>query len=126
MTGLLDLVGGTPHAAVVADFNGDGAIDLAVTRTGDNDVKVMLGKPGAVFQPGATAPTYPTDPGPTVATAADLDGDGHLDREPSHRFPHPPSPIQSAKSNHQLTSWRASGASNGSRPFLSRPLRSSP
>lgn len=62
------------QALHAADFNGDGAADLAVTSSALNQVIVFLG--GASF---STPKTYATGPQPAWVTSADLNGDGKLD-----------------------------------------------
>jgi hypothetical protein len=61
---------------VVADFNGDGKLDLALTNYYKNSVLVLLGNGDGTFQP---AVSYATSPGPDSVLAADFNGDGKLD-----------------------------------------------
>jgi VCBS repeat protein/HYDIN/CFA65/VesB family protein/centrosomal CEP192-like protein len=68
--------GNGPTAAVTADFNGDGKLDLAVANRDDNTVSILLGKPDATF---ATKVDYPTGSSPKAIVAVDLNGDGKLD-----------------------------------------------
>jgi hypothetical protein len=68
-----------PTAVAVADVNGDGIPDLAVTESGTNAVEVLLGTGDGTFQ--QTTP-IPVDQGadyPFGITAADLTGDGSND-----------------------------------------------
>jgi hypothetical protein len=64
-----------PNSVTVADFNGDGKQDLAVTYN-DNTVGILLGNGNGTF--GAPT-TYNVERGPNAVTAADLNGDGHPD-----------------------------------------------
>jgi hypothetical protein len=68
--------GSQPAAVIVADFNGDGRLDLAVANDIDNTVSILLGTPGAAFGPQTT---YPVGSNPTGLVAADFNGDGKLD-----------------------------------------------
>jgi hypothetical protein len=61
---------------VVADLNGDGKPDLAVTNFATNTVIVLLGKGDGSFGAGTA---YPTAPGPRGITVSDFNGDGKPD-----------------------------------------------
>jgi len=69
---------GGPVATVTADFNGDGAADLAVSDTGAQTIAISLGKGDGTFQASAT---YPTPSGCVAAslTVADFNNDHKLD-----------------------------------------------
>ncbi|MGC2281905.1 MAG: FG-GAP-like repeat-containing protein [Candidatus Acidiferrales bacterium] len=70
------LFGGSLFAIVTGDFNGDGELDLAVTDTGDNVVRILLGNGDGTFGP----PTaIPVGSYPTAIIAADFNNDGKLD-----------------------------------------------
>ena len=75
--------GAAPRGIVSADFNRDGAMDLAVinrcserTCQAAGAIEIFIGRGDGTF-----APAQSLDAGgsPDVATAADLDGDGHID-----------------------------------------------
>src|SRR5271157_1999499 len=74
-------VGMDPIGIAVADFNGDGCPDLAVTNLGDNTVSVLLGNVvnqecDGTFQP---QQTYPAGVAPYGIAIADFNGDGIAD-----------------------------------------------
>jgi hypothetical protein len=64
-----------PYGITVADFNGDGRLDLAVANNGTNTVAVMLGNGDGTFQ----KPYSNHAPLPERVLAVDLNGDGHPD-----------------------------------------------
>ena len=68
-------IGSLPYDITVADFNGDGKLDLATANSGINNIGVMLGNGNGTFQP---AVTY-ASPLPERVLAVDLNGDGHPD-----------------------------------------------
>jgi hypothetical protein len=63
-----------PNALAVADFNGDGIPDLAVS--GNSSVGVLLGNGDGTLQ---TADDYPAGPKPTAVVSGDFNGDGFPD-----------------------------------------------
>src|SRR5690349_19617747 len=75
-------VGTSPQAVVIADFNMDSKVDLAVMNFGDpsvNDngsVSILLGNGDGTFQP-ATNVIAGTNP--TAIAAADFNADGRAD-----------------------------------------------
>jgi hypothetical protein len=65
-------------AVAVADFNGDGKLDLAVTYLDPQDVvSVLLGNGNGTFQ--AAQKSYPVGFDPWSMAVGDFNGDGHLD-----------------------------------------------
>jgi hypothetical protein len=74
-----DATGTNPQSIVVADFNGDGKLDLALVNYsggGSGLVSVLLGKGDGTFQKHAD---YPVGAGPDGIAVADFNGDGKLD-----------------------------------------------
>src|SRR5208337_3373548 len=73
-------VGADPQGIAVADFNGDGHADLAVTNQADNTVSVLLGTGCPMnmncFQP---QQTYPVGSVPSSVAVGDFNGVGNLD-----------------------------------------------
>jgi hypothetical protein len=71
--------GSLPSALVLADFNGDGATDVAAANSGGNTITVAIANGGGHF----TITSYvvgTTNPSkPQFLAAGDLDGDGLLD-----------------------------------------------
>ncbi|HWB84036.1 MAG TPA: FG-GAP-like repeat-containing protein [Bryobacteraceae bacterium] len=64
-----------PEAVTIADCNGDGNADLAIS-TGNNTVSILLGNGNGTFR----APTsYPTGRLPFYIAAGDLNNDGKID-----------------------------------------------
>lgn len=65
-----------PHSLVIADFNQDSKLDIAVANYGVNNAAILLGAGNGTFP---TVATYPTGTGPHSIRTADLNGDGKLD-----------------------------------------------
>jgi hypothetical protein len=65
-----------PSSVAVADFNGDGTLDLAVSNLYSNTVSVLLGKGDGTF---GTKTDYPSGGGNFSVAAGDFNGDGKLD-----------------------------------------------
>jgi VCBS repeat protein/putative Ig domain-containing protein/List-Bact-rpt repeat protein/FG-GAP repeat protein len=68
--------GTAPRSAALADFNGDGNLDMAVANNGSGTVSIRLGTGSGSFG-AATSLTVGTAPNSVVA--GDFDGDGKLD-----------------------------------------------
>ncbi len=60
----------------VADFNGDGILDLAVPGVEDNEVKIFLGRGDGTFQ---SPVSFPSEQFPSQVAVTDFNGDGNLD-----------------------------------------------
>ena len=60
----------------VADFNGDGKLDLVTSNSQGNDVSVLLGNGDGTFKP---AVNYAVSAGPGSLVVADFNGDHHPD-----------------------------------------------
>jgi hypothetical protein len=64
------------YSVIVADLNGDGNLDLAVTNFSGSNVGVLLGKGDGTF----SAPkTYHVGEGPFTIAISDFNGDGYQD-----------------------------------------------
>ena len=76
-----DLAAGSvrPFSTVVADFDGDGSLDVAAgSGEGPGQVMAWLGRGDGTFDPAPGAP-YPIAEGPIALGAGDVDGDGIAD-----------------------------------------------
>jgi hypothetical protein len=69
-------VGPNPNALAVADFNGDGRPDLAVTNSSAATVSVLLNLGGGAF---ASQVTYSVGSDPSSVAVGDFNGDGKPD-----------------------------------------------
>jgi len=65
-----------PRSITSADFNGDGAIDLATANGGSDDTSVLLGNGDGSFQ---DQQRFAAGHGPGSITAVDFNGDGAID-----------------------------------------------
>lgn len=66
------------HNVLVADFNGDGKLDLGVAT--DNGIAILLGNGNGTFQPFTLIPSLTSfDPGDDLLALADFNGDGKPD-----------------------------------------------
>jgi VCBS repeat protein/FG-GAP repeat protein len=68
--------GQTPFAVAVADLDGDGRLDLAVTNAGSEALAILLATPDGGFRAAAGIPVGLTARG---VSTGDLDGDGRAD-----------------------------------------------
>jgi hypothetical protein len=72
-------VGGFPFFLAVADFNGDGSADVAVTNADDSTVSVLLGNGDGTFSQAPGSPIAGFNYNPVQIVAADFNGDGKPD-----------------------------------------------
>ena len=70
--------GAAPQAVSVADFNGDGKLDLAIANYQDGSLTILLGKGDGTFMPASGSPVA-VGKSPYAIAVADLNGDGKLD-----------------------------------------------
>jgi len=76
-------VGGGPSAVVLADFNGDGKMDLAVADLSASAVSVSLGDGTGTFP---TVTDYPVGRSPSSIAVGDFNKDGKLDLVVANRL----------------------------------------
>ena len=69
--------GGAPEAIAVADFNGDGKLDLAVANSGSNNVTILLGNGDGTFTQAAGSPIQ-AGTQPFAIAVGDFTGSGKL------------------------------------------------
>ena len=67
------------YAVMVADFNGGGKSDLAISRSDYGDVSLLLGNGDGTFQTGAVFSEGAIGAHPYAAALGDFDGDGFPD-----------------------------------------------
>ena len=70
------LVGSTPQAVAVGDFNGDAKLDVITANEGEADVSLLLGKGDGTFRDQVT---FPVASSALALDVADFNHDGHLD-----------------------------------------------
>src|SRR5690349_8879106 len=75
----LGVGGDTPYGVVAADFNGDGALDLATATHFTNDVTVFLGSGQGSLGAVTASSFFPTGTGPRWIVGGDFNNDGQLD-----------------------------------------------
>ncbi len=68
-----------PISIAVADFNGDGNLDIAVANRSSNDISVLLGKGNGTFATEVKYTAGTGGPDPDSIVAADVNGDGKPD-----------------------------------------------
>ena len=76
-------VGVTPRSVAVADFNGDGKLDLATANSGGDNVSVLLGNGNGTF---GVATHFTVGKDPRSVAVADFNGDGKLDLVTANLF----------------------------------------
>jgi uncharacterized repeat protein (TIGR01451 family) len=69
-------VGTSPAGVVIADFNGDGKLDIAVANSGSANVSILLGNGDGTFK---AAVNSPAGPSPQSLAVGDFNGDHKLD-----------------------------------------------
>jgi Bacterial Ig-like domain (group 3)/FG-GAP-like repeat/Abnormal spindle-like microcephaly-assoc'd, ASPM-SPD-2-Hydin len=69
-------VGTTPQGVAVADFNGDGKLDMAVANNGGGTVSILLGNGNGTF---TTASTPSAGSGANWVAVGDFNRDGNVD-----------------------------------------------
>ena len=76
-TGSPIAAGTNPRSIAVADFNGDGKLDLALGNQGSDNLTILLGNGDGTFTPTASSPS--TGYGPFSIAVGDFNGDGKWD-----------------------------------------------
>ena len=69
-------ISGAPVSIALADFNGDGHLDVAIVQSETNTASILLGKGDGTF---ASPMTFALGGTPAQVLAADMDGDGRPD-----------------------------------------------
>ena len=82
VVGAPTIVGGGPQALASGDFDGDGALDVAVALRDDDAVQVLHNRGGALI----TGARHGVGTTPTALVAGDLDGDGAVDLASADRL----------------------------------------
>lgn len=70
------VAGNDLSSVVLADFNGDGNVDIATTDVSSSNIAILLNNGNGTFQ---AAVQYPAGPNPLSLAAADFNGDGKTD-----------------------------------------------
>jgi hypothetical protein len=80
-----------PQCFSMADFNGDGHLDMSVVNSSSQHLRgvvgILLGDGHGHFSGDVVKTTYPTEFAPWATDAADFDGDGHVDLAVANTFP---------------------------------------
>jgi hypothetical protein len=72
-------VGGTVRSLVFGDVDGDGDLDLVITRLGANNVVVLLNNGSGSFTTTAPGSPFAVGTNPFIVALGDVDADGDLD-----------------------------------------------
>src|SRR6266511_2449891 len=72
-----------PNSVAIADFNGDGKLDLAVANTDTDNVSVLLGNGNGTF---SSAQNFAAGDGPQSVAIGDFNGDGKRDLAVANGF----------------------------------------
>ena len=72
-------VGTNPAAVIIADFNGDGKLDIAVANSGSGNVSILLGNGDGTFKTALNSTVSMSGNGPSAVAAGDFNGDGKPD-----------------------------------------------
>src|ERR1041385_8750923 len=68
-------VGAAPGSVAIADFNGDGKLDIVTANEESGDASVLLGDGGGGFSPAPGSP-FPAGPSPNDIAVGDFNRDG--------------------------------------------------
>jgi len=75
----MNTVGGNPTGVAIADFNGDGILDMAISNDMSNTVAIYLGNGDGTFQMPTNHDVYPTGADTYNILVGDVNNDGKLD-----------------------------------------------
>jgi VCBS repeat protein/IPT/TIG domain-containing protein/FG-GAP repeat protein len=72
-------LGGAPASVGIADFNGDGISDLAVSKPTSYQIAILIGRGDGTFNPEMDYPGATWSTSPSAIAIADVNGDGTAD-----------------------------------------------
>ena len=75
----MNTAGGNPTGVAIADFNGDGILDMAISNDMSNTVAIYLGNGNGTFQTPTQQDIYPTAADTYNILVGDVNNDGKLD-----------------------------------------------